>query len=347
MTGPAPSARSYAMRLEAGPGGVEVRIERRGPANPLAVARGRPLAEALVLPRLLFPVCPVAHTAAALRAAEAAAGLKLSPGQGAARELLVYAEAVAGCIWRSALTWPALIGASPRPEPVREARTASEGLAASLFSGAWAQPGGADMVISREGVDRALRSLADALASLENSDAQFLAAAQDQAITFDGLLCDPLDRRFHDPDVDPEAHTYEETPRSIPAEAGPIRLEDWFRAARDHGRRLLDEMTALVDQLSEDQPQHLPKDTTGTGLGQAITARGRLRHVMTLERGIVTSWQSAAPTDWNFAPKGAAARYAAALPNPAEHQSRATWLIAALDPCAPCELVPVREVAHA
>ena len=347
MTGPAPSARSYAMRLEEGPGGVNVRIDRRGPANPLAIACGRSLAEALVLPRLLFPVCPVAHTSAALRAAEAAAGLDLGSGQGAARELLVLAEAVAGCVWRSALTWPALVGASPRPEPVREARAACDLLAASLFAGAWAQPGGADLAISRDGVDRAVRALGDALTGLEESDMLVLAAAQAQVVTFNGSLCDGLEGTFHDPDIDPEALCREETPRSLSGASGPVRLEDWFHAARGHGRQLLDEMSARVEFLFEEQPQSLPEDVTGTGLGQAITARGRLRHIMTLERGIVTAWQSAAPTDWNFAPNGAAARYAAALGSEAAKHSKVNWLIAALDPCTPCELVPVREVAHA
>lgn len=335
MTHAAPSARSYAMRLETGPDGVRVRIERRGPGDPLAIARGRAIADALTLPRLLFPVCPVAHTAAALRAVEAAAGIELSKGQRVARELLVLAEAVTGCIWRSALTWPGLVGAPPVPEPVRDARAACELLAASLYSGNWAQPGGAEMALSRAELGRAHRSLCEAMASLRDSDSRIIEAAREQ------------DLPFAPPVFDPQTQGREETPRSLAQGMRRVRLEDWFIAAQDHGHRRLGDMSALIARVTVGRPQPVPEAISGTGLGQAMTARGRLRHVMTLERGVVTHWQSAAPTDWNFAPDAAAARYAASLADAPGLATRAKWLIAALDPCAPCVLEPVREVAHA
>ena len=77
-----------------------------------------------------------------------------------------------------------------------------------------------------------------------------------------------------------------------------------------------------------------------------MTARGRLRHQVQVQEGKIEDWQVVAPTDWNFAPSGSLVQYLNGLQTKAP-DSTAKWLVAALDPCAPCAVVLEEELAHA
>lgn len=337
-------ARAYRLVIERGPSASRAWVERTGPAHPLSVAVGQKVEVVARLPGLLFPICPIAHTAAALGAVERAAGVTLAPGQAAARHALVEAERVAGAVWRAGLSWPALIGAAPNPEPVRQARAAATALETALFADDWRQIGGAAMAVDRAGAADAWRELELARAAVA-ANARAVIEAADRATS--GALdpATPLGDRVFDPAVTPEAAAFEETPG---AHTAPRTLADRLRAAAAIPVPALDRR-GLVDA----PPSAAPAAPSGVGLCVTQTARGRLRHCVCVEDGVITQWRAAAPTDWNFAPDGPVARHAASVaasPGDALEdralENRARWLVAAFDPCAPCT-VSVQEAAYA
>ncbi|EWY38119.1 hydrogenase [Skermanella stibiiresistens SB22] len=93
-------------------------------------------------------------------------------------------------------------------------------------------------------------------------------------------------------------------------------------------------------------PASTSSDATGSGVGTADTARGRLAHWVALRHGIVTGYRTVAPNEWNFHPRGALARGLIGLPADDDLPARVGLLIAALDPCVPCH-VSVEEHAGA
>lgn len=345
MTTPAP--RQYHLTLAAGPTGPRARITRTGPGNVLDLAVGRTLAEGITLAGLLFPICPRAHQAAALAAAEHAMGLELEPGQGAARDALVLAEAVAGCVWRSGMGWTRLLDEAPMAGPVKRAREASAGLQSALFAGRWAEPGGGELRIDPAGIRQALWALTHsvhAVARLENRllDRVSDALGPGRLASFT-TLGDRLDETTHCP----SSRQGEETPRSLcDPGAATVSPPDWYAAQLDHAYALVALLRDALSALSETPASRADTDATGTGLGLSMTARGRLRHVISLRGGRIEAWKAAAPTDWNFAPGGPLEHYVSALDseNPAE---AARWILGALDPCAPCQVAHESEAAHA
>ena len=115
------------------------------------------------------------------------------------------------------------------------------------------------------------------------------------------------------------------------------------RLVERHGNGLL---TRLVGRLTElartfervdepprkgtaSQPASLGK---GVGIGRAEAARGRLYHRLRLVDGVVEEYRILAPTEWNFAPGGVAARALSALSGPSRER-QARLLINAIDPC--------------
>lgn len=71
------------------------------------------------------------------------------------------------------------------------------------------------------------------------------------------------------------------------------------------------------------------------GLGEVEAARGRLTHRAVVDQGIIAKYQILAPTEWNFHPRGVAARGLLSLPatDAALLQAHANLFINAIDPC--------------
>lgn len=95
---------------------------------------------------------------------------------------------------------------------------------------------------------------------------------------------------------------------------------------------------ALFDELLASGRPNAVSDagaSSGTGIGQVEAARGRLVHRVELENGRVGRYQILAPTEWNFHPRGAAARGLGTLTTDDETALRqqAAMLISAVDPC--------------
>ncbi|MGF1462680.1 MAG: nickel-dependent hydrogenase large subunit [Maricaulaceae bacterium] len=303
-----------------------------GPANPLAVARGRSTQDGVELAALLFPVCPRAQGLAALRAAEAALGLPVSPQADQARERLALAEAVAQAVWRAALTWPSLLGAAPDPAPVQTARAASAALERALFDGPWQVLGGVE---PRDGGADARQAIADLGAALDAVAAQAEAvtrAAEAQTLSLGAAS--PLQDRIAERALTPDAVCLEESPRALAAD-DETRLAARFRAQHRHARTL---WARLRDGTPPTTSATKPGGASGVGLGVVMTARGRLRHIMRIDAGRIADWRADAPTDWNFAPRGPVAQALKTAAAGAQPET-ARWILTAFDPCAPFEVV--------
>ncbi len=317
-----------------------------GPVNPLVIGEGRSIREALHLAGLLFPLCPAAHKGAALRAVEQAAGVALPPGQRTAREAVLLAEAVSGTVWRAAMQWRTLLGDTPDPAPVRLARDGAASLARALFTEDWVRPGGAPLAADGAAAQAALRMVTHAFNTIQGTAETVRTGAMAVRLADGAALCPPLGATVFQSDLDPDDTQCEETPRSLhPDGTCPQTLADWFAAQHAHGSDLLEQLSCCLDQVQEDGPIPMPDDMTGQGLGVAMTARGRLRHCLRMDRGRIVAWRAAAPTDWNFAPQGAAARAALTLDPGEDFVKQAQWFVQAFDPCAPCAVV--MEAGHA
>jgi len=340
--------RSYRVRLS-GPDSLQApAIARHGPENILAIAEGRGLDEALKLVALLFAVCPSAHQAALLRAAERAGGIALPAEQAAAREAVVLSEAIIGCVWRTALYWPRLAGAAPAAHRIAVCRKAHKAMVDGLYPQSWAAPGGAPIRLDPHAVLEAFdilrreteaqgRDLETVLARLDNEVGSVIMPS-----------CRGLGNDLTDPALSPQGQCAEESPRTLYAGSTElVRLEDWFVSQYEHTKGLCDSLFLTLQNLIEMLPEHEQKNQLtdelaitafdGTGPGTAMTARGRLRHAVTLGSGVIRSWRATAPTDWNFANPGPVVRYLEAN-GPDDRHKLAPWIIAALDPCAPCEI---------
>lgn len=119
---------------------------------------------------------------------------------------------------------------------------------------------------------------------------------------------------------------------------------------RHFGKGLLTRLAARLVELatltlrlraSLTQPPPAPEPPCpppALAIGQVEAARGRLIHALALHQGRIARYHIVAPTEWNFHPRGPAARALAALPPGAERRRQAELLINAIDPCVAYEL---------
>ncbi|MCG6207426.1 nickel-dependent hydrogenase large subunit [Rhodopseudomonas sp. HC1] len=120
--------------------------------------------------------------------------------------------------------------------------------------------------------------------------------------------------------------------RLIEARATPQLLRALRRGDADHAAIL--RATSLGD---------------GIGLGAVECARGRLYHLIALDRaGLISRYEILAPTEWNFHPQGPLARALVGAPLCATEfdRHRVAAMVAAFDPCVGFD-VALCEAAHA
>ncbi|MBL8575493.1 MAG: nickel-dependent hydrogenase large subunit [Hyphomicrobiaceae bacterium] len=142
-------------------------IESSRPLSATMVLTGRPVAEALKLVPLLFPVCGRAQVIAGVRAAEAAMGRHPDPVTEAARDLLVLAEQCAGIAWRIEIDWALLCRRSPDATTVAAVRESAQEVRFALFGDLpFDQIGAAPVKVDRVRLLMALALLQARLASL-------------------------------------------------------------------------------------------------------------------------------------------------------------------------------------
>lgn len=347
MTNATPLERRYVLDLVEQGDVVRAQVIQHGQGGLARIGLRRPAHEAPRLAGLLYSLCPRAQSVAALRALEQAAGVMLPPGQVAAREAVLLAEGLAAAVWRMAVTWPTLIGMEVDPAPVRSARAAAQVVLHGLFEEDWARPGGAPLRLGHDELRGAVEALFQALRAAEASAAAVIAQAG-KITLWSGESCCLLGNGIFTGDLCPDCSGHEETPRALVAPGEMTEtLAPWFDAQLSHSFALVAALRRALERVAPDAPVPFPDDVTGHGLGVAMTARGRLRHGLSLENGIITAWSTAAPTDWNFAPDGPVAAMARRLGGGPDLRARAQWLVAAFDPCAPCAVSVRVETAEA
>ncbi len=335
---------SLGFRLVLSKDGQAPKAQRVGPSNVTRLGLGRPAEDLPKLAALLFPVCARAHAAAALTACERAAGINLSRVQDAARTSIVLAESLAACIWRSALTWPALLECSAKPHLVKQARAASDDLLEAIFAEDWRQLGGADLRFDASAMREALLNFERIVTQLQEI-ADAVRSKSQRGVSTYCLIIDP-DRLESNQSLGETP--FEETPRSLFAPTRPVRCQsEFFEAQWQHTLSLLDLLRSNLVQIDREPAVNVSTMRDGGGVGVVMTARGRLRHTVELKGGRVKSWTALAPTDWNLAPNGLLSQLAANLHTEADPEGAAKWAIAAVDPCAPCTVEWAQEAAYA
>ena len=314
-------------------------ILRSGPANPLQIGVNQSPEDALKLASLLFPLCPRAHTAAALNAIEHVSLVNLSEAQHCARASIVLAEAIAACVWRMGLQWTELLQQPGLVDPIAQARAASETLRQAIFPADWSKIGGADIHVDHMRLASSVNALDHSLIALSPiAESVMSQASQLDLETSREFGVPALSDGILDPDLKPEIEQREESVRTQMRTDAVTGLSDWFRAQSQLPRILLERLKAKLAKLNYARPTANLRLRDGTGLGIAQTARGRLRHVLSVQDGKIAYWQAHAPTDWNFATSGPAVQAFNALRIAPDNAKIARWIIAAFDPCAPCEV---------
>jgi coenzyme F420-reducing hydrogenase alpha subunit len=122
--------------------------------------------------------------------------------------------------------------------------------------------------------------------------------------------------------------------RGIPAETPAISTIKGTHARFD----------ILLSWASGEEPRGgmVSSVNVAPGVGRALveTARGMLMHEVELDGDRVADYRIVAPTEWNFHPEGALAKYLMGQPadDRGELNSKIARLVAELDPCVPWEL---------
>jgi uptake hydrogenase large subunit len=98
--------------------------------------------------------------------------------------------------------------------------------------------------------------------------------------------------------------------------------------------------TAIRNLQASTEPVVRASRHADGGLAEVETARGRLIHAIRMDGGHVLSYKILAPTEWNFHPRGAAARALEGLAagDDAETKVLAEQVIRAIDPCVGFEV---------
>jgi coenzyme F420-reducing hydrogenase alpha subunit len=94
-------------------------------------------------------------------------------------------------------------------------------------------------------------------------------------------------------------------------------------------------MLEAVDGFEEAEPAG-----DGAGVAQIEAARGRLVHAVRMDAGRVGAYRILAPTEWNFHPRGAAARGLERIARSAceDAGALARLFVTAVDPCVGYEV---------
>jgi Ni,Fe-hydrogenase I large subunit len=337
----------------------------------------RTAAEAVALVPALFSVCAGAQGVAAASAVDAALGREPSAASVAAREATAAIEAVQEHFSRLLLDWPDVLR---RPKPtaiVARARRAIAPILARALAGAsdsaamralaadleaiaqehlYGMPAEAWLSLSAPGaLERwlatcdtlpatMLATLFEETPALAASDVALLPAAtvQSFAATIVPALVRDADFAaaplWHDAPAETGALSRQRTHPLIAA----LVARDGHAASTRLTARLVDLASILVRLRRGDAAALALSVAVGEGEGFATveTARGMLAHRVRIDDGLVSQWDIVAPTEWNFHPRGAAARGLATLSgrNRAEIARHARIAVTALDPCVGCRV---------
>jgi hypothetical protein len=110
-------------------------------------------------------------------------------------------------------------------------------------------------------------------------------------------------------------------------------VRGWFRPWR-YMSDVLPMALRLAERLEAEASLSSARGPSGTGRGRAITSRGSLHYVVSLQDGIVTACHASTPTGRMTAPGGLLSRQLSQLPNSDHTEALARLVVLAADPCA-------------
>jgi len=334
-------------------------------------------AEAVALVPALFSVCTGAQSVAAASAVDAALRREPVAARIAAREAVAAIEAVQEHLSRLLLDWPDALQRPKATAIVAQARRSIAPVLARAVAGEVDSAAITTLAAELEAIAQrhlygmapeAWLALSDLdtfgrwLAACDTLPATMLAALSVQtpglAASDVALLPAATVQAFAAAIVPALAHDadFASAPlwHDAPAETGPLARQRTHRliaalVARDGraaGTRLaarLVDLASLLVRLESGHPEALAHSVTvgaGEGFATVETARGVLAHRVRIADGRIDAWDIVAPTEWNFHPRGAAARGLATLAgrDRAELAQRARIAVTALDPCVACRV---------
>ena len=322
--------------------------------NVAPVFVGRTLAEANMLAKNLFSLCPAAQSLAVQAAGEAAREEVVAPHELELRHLRLLAERYVEMLRASVLDWPS--EGAPDADGIAALRETMRNIGALLVSG----EGDLERVeraAERLGLrdfssgDRVFaRQWAEVVADQEHwalgqISADFLRPSDDGAVA--GAMTDPnfcLAPRLPGRSVETGACARRAGADFINNLSGRLATRFADMAAT------LDAIAALVKGGVANEDLPVAKGT-GPGQGYAMvdSARGRLYHHVRLDdAGRIADYSIVAPTEWNFHPEGPFVRLlrGARLGLGAAARRRVERLAFVFDPCIGVG-VEIRETLHA
>ena len=331
----------------------EVRIDSPR-KNVAPVFVGRTPAEATILAKNLFSLCPAAQSLAVQAAGEAALGQGPDPAESRRRALRLLCERYVEMLRASILDWPQ--AAAPDAESVAVLRETLQALRIPPVSG--------------EGLFERLAQAADKLGLHNFSQAETLFARQWAEVAADErnweLRHDKAD--FLRPSDDEMVAEAMIAPKFSLAPALPGRCAETGacarRAGEDFVNSLAGRLAARLKDMAETQDANaalakggsapaelLAARRAGPGRGYAAvdSARGRLYHSLRLDgAGRIADYKIVAPTEWNFHPDGPFVRLlrGGKIGTGAAARRRVERLAFVFDPCISVG-VEIRDVAHA
>ena len=294
---------------------------------------GRTPEQVLPLIGTVFSLCGKAQTIAGLQATESALGLRVSRAQHAARDMLRLAEMLTQTAWRLCLNWPQALNLPPDPALPRLALAAEGQFEQALFGGAgWKSVGGAALELDAKGIAKVIETLQSGIRSL-TAHGGLAAQLRDgiAAAGLDGFGALPmnatpeagaLSRQWHNPEVN-----------SLRKNGAGLAAR--LAASLADLNEIASALSLASATLASDHPKTLPHVIFGSGDATVMTARGPLKHAVTLRDGVYAAYEINAPTEGNFAPNGpvVAGLIGADATDAAALTKAAMLHILAIDPC--------------
>lgn len=300
-----------------------VRIKARTP-NPSAALVGLSPATVAAMLGRLYAVCGAAQRACAELALGAASGAGLAPERHHRLAAAVAAEAIQERLWRLWLDWPPALGLAPR----RDEFTYWWGC---IKSGAADWPTRLAATLERDWLGTPFTALTR-FGVLAEFDAWCAAGRSPAATLFAALGAEAAAAARSAPPGEPSAGANRRHPWSAALSAAGRGLE-WHLA-----QRMLS-LAALDEVLQHDPPPSVEMSSGSTAAGRGFatvaTARGRLRHEVSLCDGHVESYAIQTPTERHFAADGpfaASILGRRAADGAAARRIASLWALA-FDPC--------------
>lgn len=309
------------------------------PEHAASVLIGRAPQHGAAMVGMLFALCSRAQTIASLQALEVALCQSADGANNAVRTIMRLAEMLTQTAMRICLDWPRLLDVAENPAVVRTCLNAEAQLEQALTGGAdWKRLGGGAVDPDSVRVKAIIAELSAAIgtvfahdglagqlrAGLAAKGLQGFGAVHDGDGVEDGALV----RRWDEPDVQAARLAYG---------AGMLaRLEARFADMIVLPQALGD----VARVLSAGQASHPSDREMGSGEASVETARGTLKHRVSVNDGVIATYDILAPTDANFAPNGpvTSGLMGVRCEDEGSLMRAAELHVLAIDPCVKCRV---------